>query len=130
LIHTWNLAATGNLYFVGIDTIYGCVDTAAAQVIISQNYPAYVPNAFTPNGNTVNDTWTVQLLKANNIVDRAMIFNRFGNMVYYLENDEVSWPGTNLDGSPAETATYVYVLEFTDLNGRFYRLTGPVTLVR
>jgi acyl-homoserine lactone acylase PvdQ len=70
------------------------------------------------------------LLKANNIVDRAMIFNRFGNMVYYLENDEVSWPGTNLDGSPAETATYVYVLEFTDLNGRFYRLTGPVTLVR
>ena len=130
LVHTWNMASTGNLYFVGIDTIFGCADTATAQVMVSQNYPAFIPNAFTPNANNINDAWTVQLTKAENIVDRAWIFNRFGGIVYYLENGVVSWPGTCLDGTPAEAATYVYVLEFTDLNGEFYRVTGTVILVR
>jgi gliding motility-associated-like protein len=130
LIHTWNLASTGNLYFVGIDTIFGCVDTAAAQIAISQNYPAYIPNAFTPNGNTTNDSWIIQLLNADNKVQSAKVFNRFGGLVYQAQNDVVTWPGTNLNGTPAEAGTYVYILEFNDLNGQFYRLTGYVMLVR
>jgi gliding motility-associated-like protein len=130
LIHTWNLASTGNLYFVGIDTIFGCADTATAQVVISQNYPAYIPNAFTPNANNTNDAWTVQLLNIDNRVHRAWIFNRFGGLVYQVENDEVSWQGTSPNGTPAESGAYVYVLEYTDLNGRFYRVTGTVNLIR
>jgi gliding motility-associated-like protein len=130
LIHTWNLASSGNLYFVGIDTIFGCADTATAQVVISQNYPAYIPNAFTPNANNTNDAWTVQLLNIDNRVHRAWIFNRFGGLVYQVENDEVSWQGTSPNGTPAESGAYVYVLEYTDLNGRFYRVTGTVNLIR
>jgi gliding motility-associated-like protein len=115
---------------VGIDTLYGCQDTATAQVVISQNYPAFIPNAFTPNGNTVNDAWTVQLLNADNKVQSAKVYNRFGGLVYQTINDVVSWSGINPDGNPAEAATYVYVLEFTDINGQFYRLTGTLNLVR
>jgi gliding motility-associated-like protein len=130
LIHTWNLASTGNLYFVGIDTIYGCSDTATAQVVISQNYPAYIPNGFTPNGDLVNDTWTVQLLNADNKVQSAKVYNRFGGVVYNVEDNHVQWDGNAPNGEELQTGVYVYVIEFTDLNGRFYRLTGPMTLVR
>ena len=130
LIHTWNLASTGNLYFVGIDTIYGCQDTAAAQVVISQNYPAYIPNGFTPNGDLLNDVWTVSLLNADNKAETAKVFNRFGGLVYQVNDDSVQWDGKAMDGTDVPTGVYVYYIEFEDINGTPYQLTGSILIVR
>ena len=130
LIHTWNLASTGNLYFVGIDTLYGCQDTATAQVVISQNYPAYIPNGFTPNGDLLNDVWTIQLLNADNKVQSAKVFNRFGGLVYNVEDNPVQWDGKAPNGEGVQSGVYVYVIEFEDLNGIPYRLTGSILIVR
>jgi gliding motility-associated-like protein len=130
LIHTWNLASTGNLYFVGIDTLYGCQDTATAQVVISQNYPAYIPNGFTPNGDLVNDVWTVSLLNADNKAETAKVFNRFGGLVYQVNDNSVQWDGKSIDGTDVPSGVYVYLIKFEDINGIPYQLTGSILIVR
>jgi gliding motility-associated-like protein len=130
LIHTWNLASTGNLYFVGIDTIFGCADTATAQVVISQNYPAYIPNGFTPNGDLVNDVWTGSLLNADNKAETAKVFNRFGGLVYQVNDNSVQWDGKSIDGTDVPSGVYVYLIKFEDINGIPYQLTGSILIVR
>lgn len=84
----------------------------------------YIPNAFTPNGDGLNDMFGV---KGEGIRDYHLyIYNRWGEMIWESSNPHQQWDGKK-DGRMAETGVYVYKLFAYGVpkGGK----TGSVTLV-
>jgi len=101
----------------------GC--SAAAEVNVSVlKYPV-VPNAFTPNGDGINDTWDIKYLDSypSNTVD---VFNRVGEKVFTSIGYPIPWDGT-YKGTPLPSGTYYYIIN--PKNGRKI-ISGSVTIIR
>ncbi len=91
----------------------------------------YVPNAFSPNEDGVNDTFQPYVGCAVTEYD-FKIFNRWGRLMFSSQNPDESWNG-EFDGKLAEASVYVYVLKVTyDNEGEIEDeiKTGDVALVR
>ncbi len=88
-----------------------------------------VKNAFTPNGDGVNDTWMVydQFDCLKNV--RVQVFNRYGSRVFESQNYRNDWRGT-YSGKTLPDATYYYVVDFLLQDGRLYQVRGDVTILR
>lgn len=88
-----------------------------------------VKNAFTPNGDGVNDTWMVydQFDCLKNV--RVQVFNRYGSRVFESQNYRNDWRGT-YSGKTLPDATYYYVVDFFLQDGRLYQVRGDVTILR
>ena len=84
-----------------------------------------VPNAFSPNGDGINDTWIITNLSAypGGTVD---VFNRYGQLVFHSENYNKPWDGT-FDGKPLPMATYYYII---DPKNREKKIAGSVTIFK
>jgi gliding motility-associated-like protein len=83
----------------------------------------YIPSAFTPNGDGINDTFGV---KGQGIKDyRLLIFNRWGEIIFESTEVHKQWDG-RLKGNPVEQGTYVYQLF---ANGTKKGKTGSVTVI-
>lgn len=93
----------------------------------------YIPNAFSPNGDGVNDFTMLIGVAVSDL--HLQIFNRWGEMVYEtydlnaMNNTSVGWDGKQ-NGQDAEIGTYVYVLEATGEDGSELFRQGNITLVR
>ncbi|REJ80839.1 MAG: gliding motility-associated C-terminal domain-containing protein [Bacteroidetes bacterium] len=85
----------------------------------------YIPNAFTPNGDGLNDTFGVKGEGIKNF--RLFIYNRWGEKIFETSNPNEHWDGY-YGGRPAEQGTYVYQV-FASGIGKKAR-NGSVTLVR
>ncbi len=86
-----------------------------------------IPDAFTPNGDGINDEWIIENLWA---FDKHVVkvFNRWGQQVYEGTHGSQPWDGT-LKGKPLPTGSYMYILELnnTEIKKEF---VGIVTLIR
>jgi gliding motility-associated-like protein len=83
----------------------------------------YIPSAFTPNNDGINDTFGV---KGQGIKDyRLLIYNRWGEIIFESTEFRKQWDG-KFDGSPVEQGTYVYQLY---ANGTKKGKTGSVTVI-
>ncbi len=75
-------------------------------------------NAFSPNGDGLNDTWVIRGIDSFGS-NTVRIFNRWGDEVISFEdynNLDVSWDGNYATGSKVPTGTYFYVIELPDNN--------------
>jgi len=108
----------------------GCQTSASVTVTVIEcecGPPfVYLPNAFTPNGDGVND---VLYVRGNNI-DRVnlIIFNRWGQKVFASNSQEEGWDGT-FQGRELPPDVYGYYLE-VQCGDEIYREQGNVTLLR
>jgi gliding motility-associated-like protein len=105
-----------------------CSSSQTVEVVAK--LPLKIPNAFTPNGDGLNDTWTFV-----GLVDYAYlkvtIFNRWGSIVFKKEGEQVSpWDGSTNQGVKLETGTYYYLLEVRKYNGDRLTLDGHVTILQ
>ena len=103
---------------LAIEDEFGCTDTTARQVLVK--YPFKIPEAFSPNGDGINDYFVIHGLEEfpNS---GLQIFNRWGAIVYESSNYQSNWAGEDvIEG------TYFYVLKLS--NGETYK--GSLTLVR
>lgn len=84
-----------------------------------------VPNAFSPNGDGINDRWHIQYLESypGATVD---VYNRYGQLVFSSIEYSVDWDGT-VNGKPLPIGTYYYVIN--PKNGRKI-ISGSVTIIR
>jgi gliding motility-associated-like protein len=88
----------------------------------------FVPNVFTPNGDGQNDAWGVESVGLSSL--NAQVFNRWGQLVAELRAPDRSWDGRTEADQPAPEGTYYYVLQAEGADGRSYRFTGSLTLLR
>jgi len=87
-----------------------------------------VPTAFSPNGDGVNDVFTVFPGKAVANISQIEIFDRWGNQVFSA-NSNIGWDGI-FDGKIAPNGVYVWLITVEFIDGRIQQLSGDVTLIR
>lgn len=107
----------------------GCLDSAS---IVVRVYPAdqriFVPTAFSPNGDGLNDFFKVIPAGITNITT-LQVFNRWGQLVFQTNDVRRGWDG-RINGQLQQTGTYVWVVQGTDYIGKKFSEKGMVTLVR
>ena len=90
----------------------GCSDTATRIVKKLHSCVIAVPNAFTPNGDGINDyLYPLNAFKADNLIFR--VYNRYGQLVFETTDWTRRWDGT-LGGKPQGPGTFVWTLQYTD----------------
>ncbi|OIR00601.1 FG-GAP repeat protein [mine drainage metagenome] len=112
------------------DIIYTLFLTGASGCSVSQSTVVkveklYVPNAITPNGDGINDTWEIAFLQ-NYPSCIVQIFNRYGQEVFHSIGYSKPWDG-RLNGQPLPVATYYYIIK---TNAAAKPLSGSVTIIR
>lgn len=103
----------------------GCVRTDTIE--IGNACPWFIPNAFTPNGDGLNDIF--KPITDGNQEFTFTIFNRWGQLVFQTSNPNDGWDGT-YEGQEEEMGVYVYELRTVFTNGRVKTAQGNVTLIR
>jgi gliding motility-associated-like protein len=103
----------------------GCVGTAAAKVLIYRALA--MPNAFTPNGDGMNDVFRIPPGMTMQLTEMD-IYDRWGMRVFSTRNISQGWDGT-VGGRPAPAGTYVYMITGSGLKGPV-SAKGTVMLVR
>jgi gliding motility-associated-like protein len=109
---------------------YGCRDSATQVVKVDPIFTFFIPNAFTPNGDGVNDGFNV---KGISIVDvKLSIFNRWGDHIFFSEGqNNMPWDGSVIGKSDfAKEDVYVYQILVKDVWGVTHERVGHVSLVR
>ncbi len=109
---------------------YGCVDTVGANIIIKEEASTfYIPNAFTPNGNDLNELFNIKGTNINQNTFEMRIYDRLGKQLFYTIDINQGWDGT-FNGQLVKPDSYVYVIKFADLEkGEFHNLIGKVLVI-
>ena len=103
----------------------GC--TAQDDVNISFDGIIYVPNTFTPDGDNFNGMFKPE---GGNILEFHMtIFNRWGEILFESYNFKIGWDGT-YGGKVCPDGTYIWVIDYKDINNRKSRIRGHVNLLK
>lgn len=111
---------------------YGCTDTAYKTVIIEGDFVFYIPNAFTPNEDGINDYFFgtgIGIIKYD-----LWIFDRWGNMIFHgdqIPAEDAKWNGRSNGGKEeSQIDVYVWKVKLTDMFNKEHKYIGTVTLVR
>jgi gliding motility-associated-like protein len=115
-------------YTLTVNNSEGCVSTDDATVTVIP-YCVKIMNAFTPNGDAINDRWIVTTGAACTNQVMVKVFNRYGSEVYSNDNYKNDWDG-NYKGKPVPDGTYYYTINFRLISGRVVPAKGDVTILR
>lgn len=112
-------------YTITITDANGCIGTDEVVVIVDIDFN--VPNAFSPNGDGINDVFNIS---TDILISYEInIFNRWGDLVFSSNDIEIGWDG-NVNGKAQEIGMYTYVINsVTTLNTPIVK-TGTITLLR
>ena len=114
---------TDTQYQLTVTSAHGCTASAMVSVYVLQ--APVVPNAFTPNGDGINDTWDIKYL--DSYPDCTVsIFNRYGQRLFYSVGYPVAWDG-KYNGSPLPVGVYYYIINPKHGRGP---ISGSLTLLR
>lgn len=112
-----------------VATQYSCTDTAYKSISIEPNFVFYIPEAFSPNGDLKNDTFSGKGLFIKEY--EMTIFDRWGNLIYKTTDVNQPWDGkANKGNNFAEADIYVYSFKITDIKNDLHLFKGTVTLLR
>ena len=108
----------------------GCEDEISLQVVVNGVFTCYVPTAFTPDGDGLNDLFYVEgeSIDVTNFTFR--VFNRWGEKVFETDDINSSWDG-RYKNAPAQQDIYIWKVETKDVvTGELKEFMGHVTLMR
>jgi gliding motility-associated-like protein len=107
----------------------GCYDTAFAEVRIDPLFNVYIPNAFSPNGDGINEGFNA---KGEGFKEyRMSIFDRWGDEIYTTIDPEDLWDGRANDGrSISPIGVYNYKFWIKDVFNNDHVFLGKVVLIR
>ncbi len=114
-------------YIVTLD-VNGCIYYDTLQLMVDyEPDPFFIPNAFTPNGDNVNDQFQIFGVGIKDVV--YTVHNRWGGLVFSGQGMNATWDGT-YNSQEAQVGMYVYNAYFIFLDNRTERVTGTFTLLR
>lgn len=108
----------------------GCSDTIVRPLVVGEDYGIYVPNAFTPNDDGINDKFQPKgfgIVKYN-----IKIFDRWGEIIFQTSTFEEGWDGKyqGRGGPIVEEGVYTWLIQVTNVFGKAHELKGHVTLIK
>ncbi|TVR87784.1 MAG: gliding motility-associated C-terminal domain-containing protein [Saprospirales bacterium] len=116
-----------------VTDINGCSASDQITVSVIFNRNVYIPNAFSPNDDGVNDAFIVYGEQDLFEVEKLRVFDRWGNKVFERENiqpndPEAGWDGT-FRGEKMNPGIYVYHLRVRYIDGEVRDFSGDVMLI-
>jgi gliding motility-associated-like protein len=97
----------------------------------SYDYEIFIPNAFSPNGDSHNDGFIPQGLNLELFTFDMYIFNRWGELIYHTNDLAKPWIGKDQNkGTLCEQGVYSYLIYVTDDYGDSRKFIGHVTLLQ
>ncbi len=114
-------------YTLSVANTNGCSDTTSITITVLKGGLILVPNAFSPNGDGVNDIFRIV---GRNIVSQSLvIYNRWGQEMFASTDTTLGWNGLYKD-TEAEIGTYAYIIEVVYESGDTEIKSGNLTLIR
>lgn len=112
------------------ETRFGCRDTALQIITILQSQ-LHTPNAFRPESPVPeNRTFMPITSGVDNTKFNLKIYNRWGELVYETNSPERPWNGKTHNNRPAPAGNYVWISNYTDVQGTEHERKGQVLLLR
>lgn len=109
----------------------GCADTTSRIVDVVPKVTYYLPNAFSPNGDGINDTYKGKGYLVGLKDFNLEIWNRWGERIYQTNDPSEGWNGTkNNNGKLTPNGTYQCFVQYTEPRGERKELHTHLTLIR
>ena len=112
-----------------VENINGCTDSIPKTILIRDVFTFFAPNAFTPDGDGVNEAFIPQGYAIDYDQYTLYIFDRWGELIYETNDYFAGWDGT-YQGSLVETETYVWKVELKDIYGVDHQYIGRVSVIK
>jgi len=109
----------------------GCTDTALALIDLRPEVRYHLPNAFTPNSDSVNDEYRGAGLLVGATNFELTIWNRWGEMVFQTNNPDEGWNGRKFNsGQQSPNGVYAVLVTFRGPRGERFEFKTFATLIR
>ena len=112
-------------------SVYGCDSVIHVSIVVAvADIVLYLPNAITPSkSDGVNDVFSLPERAQNQIADfEIMIFNRWGEMVFYSTDKGFQWSG-EFKGKTFYDNVYQYVIHYSNPYGKWFTTKGTITVL-
>jgi gliding motility-associated-like protein len=113
-----------------VTNAYGCSDTTYRTVVIGDDITIYIPNAFTPNGDGVNDSFIVQGVGINEKDFTMQIFDRWGEKIFQTNSLSEGWTGKVRGNPVSQEDVFIWKILYRSEAGDKRVKEGRVTLLR
>ena len=127
----------GNINLTLVDTVTGCETVDSVGIKLLANRDIYVPTAFSPNGDGINDGFTVYPRKPGITIISLDIYDRWGGKLFHRKgipagDPSVGWSGQSMNNQEVvlNNGVYAYTISLQLTNGEIAELSGLVHLVQ
>ena len=119
------------LYYVWltIEDENGCTHKTMKTINVLEEYFSYSPNAFSPNGDGVNDTFQPILTDIDFNTYELNVFNRWGDIIFKTDDYMKSWDGT-FNGEPMIGGVYTFKINYKTRRGIDQKEIGQIILIK
>lgn len=150
--HSYSATVTNNDFYafnvcLFVETIHGCTDTICKTVEVIPEFSFYIPNCFTPNGDSINDVF---FGKSRGVKEYSIwVFDRWGNLIWdcHYEGKNTQWDNSGQDGMSSackwdgivegggsgqivQEDVYVWKVLLTDIFDKKHTYIGHVSVVK
>ncbi len=125
--YTFNSEGTYYMRYIGSNSDGSCESISDTYTITIGASDLKCPNAFSPDGDGVNDEWKVSYRSLLNF--KCWIFDRFGNQMYYFDDPSGGWDG-KYHGKLVSSGVYYYVIQAEGADGVKYKKSGDINILR
>jgi gliding motility-associated-like protein len=134
---TWVKPKISTIYQVEVfDQDSKCRKTGKVFIKTKTDCNIFVPTAFSPNDDKVNDMWAIYPSDCVKQIKRIVLFNRWGDQILIKNNITITstqgldiWDGV-VNGKQIETGVFVYVIEAEYINGESVVIGGDFSIIR
>jgi gliding motility-associated-like protein len=112
----------------------GCTDTLIRPLVVGEDFGIYVPNAFTPNGDGMNDVFQPKGFGITQY--ELLIYDRWGELMFRTTDFNEGWNGARQKKKDVsypliiEDGVYTWLINCTSVFGKAHELKGHVTLIK
>ncbi|GAB4203478.1 MAG: hypothetical protein Fur0023_10410 [Bacteroidia bacterium] len=124
-VHNYEYEGTYMVNLIATNS-YGCKDTADAVIQVRPQFAVYIPNAFTPDKNELNDVFMPVGIGIMEDEYQMQIFDRWGNLVFTSNNLKVGWDGSIKGDKHPKDGVYAYKITLVDIFGNKHEYVGHV----
>jgi gliding motility-associated-like protein len=124
-IHTYPSAEGEYHVTLTVCDDYGCCDSTSGVVYIESLVSIYIPDAFSPNEDGINDYFYISASGINPDYFELYIYDRWGNMVFHTTDINQPWDG-KYKGKYVPSGCYVYKMKYTDRKNNYLYKYGQL----
>ena len=131
---TFAMPLSSVTYEIEVQDSNGCGTTDQINITVREKSSLFAPTAFSPNGDGVNEFFTVYTDPSVTSITSLKIFDRWGSLLFEKRNlapntEEEGWDGM-IKGEPAQSGVYVFVADFLMIDGSSISKSGEFSLIR